>query len=68
MPMITAMHVYPFIRRWFGLSLRIIYKTNRCTKTVKIIAISAGQAHSLGLLEGGSVLTWGDNNGQTLFL
>ena len=32
----------------------------------KFIAISAGCFHSLGLLEDGSVLAWGDNKyGQT---
>ena len=28
----------------------------------KFIAITAGHYHSLGLLEDGSVLAWGDNN------
>ena len=33
----------------------------------KFIAITAGGYHSLGLLEDGSVLAWGDNNyGQTI--
>ena len=32
----------------------------------KFIAISAGAYHSLGLLEDGSILAWGDNDcGQT---